>query len=294
MAALLLAAVTAVAAMVAAETSLRAADAAPEDDLLRQIKSDVFDGRWEAVLAGCDKLIAEYPHSEALARTYYYRAKGLHHMEGREDQALAAYGEFIERFPAETLLREDANISRMSLAKSLWLKGKKDSVSILMKGLEEKGYPGIYAALQISHLDNRPARARALPLLKDCARGEKDAELRNECTLGILRIDPSELPAEERPPAREGGAGAAAEPKLIRLEVREKVTGKVTVAVNLPIAFAEALLASLSEFEQGHVLDELKRRNIDVNNIWKSLKTLGRQTLVQIETEEASIRIWLE
>ena len=141
-------------------------------------------------------------------------------------------------------------------------------------------------------------------MLEDCAENASDAEVRNECTLAILRIDPGKVPVPPSPPptapAAPGqapappGAAAEAEPKLIRLEVRSKETGKITVAVNLPIAFAEALLASLSEFDQGQVMQELKRRHIDVNNLWKSLRTLGSQTLVQIETEEANIRIWLE
>jgi hypothetical protein len=274
-----------------------ASDAVSEDEVLRQIKSDVFDEKWDSVLADCDRLIAGYPDSSALARTMYYRAKALQHMSGKEDEALAAYGAFIEKFPNDSTLREDANISRMNLAKSLWLNGKKDTINILTKGLEEKGYPKIYAAVQISHLDNKPARARALPVLLDCSQSQKDAEVRNECTLAILRIDPSALPqapASSLTPPPSTGKPAAAEPKLIRLEVRNKKDGKVTVSVNLPIAFAEALLGSLSEFDRGQVAEELKKRQIDINNIWRSLKTLGPQTLVQIETDEGNIRIWLE
>jgi hypothetical protein len=282
-----------------------------EEEILRQIKTDVFEERWEAVLAGCERLLEAYPQSASRARTMYYRAKALQNLPGRQEEAVAAYGEFIKKFPDETLLREDAMIGQMGLAKSLWLRGQKDHVRVLMDYLDSKGYPQIYAAIQISHLDNRPARARALPILQKCASSDDvDPEVRNECTLGILRIDPGALPVPPRPPGPEPPPGQrlappsgvtpspppppGAEPKLIRLEVRDKDTGKVTVAVNLPIAFAEALLASLSAFEQGEVVNELKNRGIDVNNLWKSLKTLGPQTLVQIETEEANIRIWLE
>lgn len=264
-----------------------------EEEIIRQIKNDVFEEKWEAVLADCDRLIADHPNSPWMARTLSYRAKALSSLPGREQEAMDAWGLLIDRFPGETFLREDALISRLSLAKKLWLKGKKDSINVLMKALEETGYPRTYAAIQISQLDNRPARARALPVLKECSVQERDEEVRNECTLGILRIDPTALPA---PPSAQSGPEAAAggEPKLIRLEVREKATGKVTVAVNLPIAFAEALISSLSEIDQGMVLEELKKRSIDLDNIWKSLRTLGRQTLVQIETEDLNIRIWLD
>ena len=271
------------------------AESTAEDEIIRQIKSDVFDEKWDSVLGDCDKLIANFPSSPALPRTMYYRAKALQHFSGREEEALAAYTVLIDRFPNETLLREDALISRMSLAKSLWIRGKKDTISILLKGLEEKGYPRIYAAVQISHLDNRPARSRAIPVLQECSRAEKDAEVRNECTLAILRIDPAAVPTPPAPPpSTSPERPTTGEPKLIRLEVRAKATNKVTVAVNLPIAFAEALLSSLSEFDSGQIAEELKKRQIDINNVWKSLKTLGPQTLLQIETEDSNIRIWLE
>jgi len=269
-----------------------------EEELLRQIKTDVFEEKWDSVLSGCDDLITNYPKSGSLSRTMYYKAKALQHMKGREEEAIAAYGAFIDKFPDEALLLEDAKISRMGLAKSLWLKGRKDYITILMDGLQEKGYLQVYAAIQISHVSNRPASARALPVLQKCSKDEADAEVRNECTLAILRIDPNAVPqmapappspAPPPPPAPPGG-----EPKLIRLEVRDKKTDKITVAVNLPIAFAEALLSSLNEFDQGVVMDELKKRQIDINNIWKSLRTLGRQTLVQIETDDNYIKIWLE
>jgi hypothetical protein len=265
-----------------------AAGAPSEDEMFRQIKSDVFDEKWESVLADSEHLISAYPKSESLPRTYYYRAKALQHLPGREEQAAAAYGEFIEKFPSEALLREDAIISRLNLAKSMWLMGKKDAIAILVKSLDEKGYPRIYAAIQISHLDNKPARARALPVLQECMRDEKEAEIRNECTLGILRIDPSAVPAPK------ASVAGATEPKLIRLEVRDKKTGSITVAVNLPIAFAEALLGSLSAIDRGRVVQQLSERHIDLDNLMRSLKSLGSQTLVEVETEDAKIKVWLE
>jgi len=279
--------------IIAASTSATAGppapDTSPEDEMFRQIKSDVFDEKWESVLADSERLIAAYPTSESLPRTYYYRAKALQHLPGREDAAVGAYGEFIAKFPTEALLREDALISRINLAKSMWLQGKKDAIAILVKSLDEKGYPRIYAAIQISHLDNKPARARAIPILQECTRTEHEAEIRNECTLGILRIDPSAVPAPKAAPVP-----GSTEPRLIRLEVRDKKTGSITVAVNLPIAFAEALLDSLSAIDRGRVVQQLTARHIDLDNLMRSLKSLGSQTLVEVETEDAKIRVWLE
>jgi hypothetical protein len=279
------------------------AQSTSEQDLMRAIKEDVFEERWDSVLAGAEKVIADFPQSPSLARTMYYKARALHKL-GRGNEAVDAYGDFIKKFPNETLLREDALISRMGLAKGMVLDGRKDQIRPLLDGLQEKGYPKIYAAIQISFLDNRPGQKQALPVLKECAEGESDAEVRNECTLAILRISPTNVPSipnqvaappdAPRPPEAPTPPGAPGEPKLIRLQVRDKVTEKVTVAVNLPIAFAEALLQSLGEIEQGEIVRELQARGYDINNLWKSLKTLGKQTLVEIETEDARIKVWLE
>jgi hypothetical protein len=264
-------------------------ESSTEDEILKQIKNDVFDEKWESVLADCERHIATYPKSDALARSYYYRARALQHLPGKEEAAVAAYGEIIDKFPSDAVLREEAQISRINLAKSLWVQGKKDSITILTKALDGKGYPRIYAAIQISHLDNKPSQARALPILQECSRGESNAEVRNECTLGILRIDPSAVPAPKPTPQ-----ASASEPKLIRLDVRDKKTGSVKVAVNLPIAFAEALMGSLSAIDQGLVKQQLDKQHIDLDNLMKSLRSMGPQTLVEIETEDAKIRVWLE
>lgn len=275
------------------------AQGSSEQELMRKIKEDVFDERWAEVLESARELIEGYPGSSSMARTMIYRARALEKL-GRDDEAMEAYGQFVEKFPGEILLREDALISQMGLAKRMVLSGRKEAVEILVDGLREKGYPKIYAAIQLSFLDFRPGHSKALPILKECAEGEQDAEVRNECTLAILRIDPTALEYRTNrmapgPSSDEGPAPApGGEPKLIRLQVRDKVTDKITVAVNLPVAFAEALLGSLSELEQGRVVDELKARGYDINNLWKSLKTLGKQTLVEIETEEARIKVWLE
>ncbi len=287
-------------------SGVASAQSGSEQEILRRIKEDVFEERWDSVLAGADQLIATYPESTGLARTMYYRARALMKLPGKEAEAMDAWTKFIDRFPSETLLREDALISRMGLAKSMYLNGKKETIRTLVVGLREKGYARIYAAIQISYLDYVPGRKDALPILQECASKESDAEVRNECTLGILRIDPKRLDSVQpplppsppgqlaplSPPAPPQPPGA--EPKLIRLQVREKGTDKITVAVNLPVAFAEALLGSLSEMDQGAVMEELKTRHIDINNLWKSLRTLGKQTLVEIETEEAYIKVWLE
>src|SRR5262249_35635026 len=156
-----------------------------EAETLRQIKSDVFDQKWDAVLADCSRFISQYPRSADVSRAYYYRAQALEHSKGREEEAIAAYTDYLTRFPNETgALREDALLSRVTLAAGLYLKGNKKYVGVILQGMDEKGYPGIFAAIQASKIDHAPARAKALPILIRGAGSEPDAELKNECLLG--------------------------------------------------------------------------------------------------------------
>ncbi len=296
--------------------AVRAAD---EGELLRQIKNDVFNQEWSAVQAGCDQFITSFPHAEALPRAYYYRAQALEHLKGHEADAIEAYSEFLTRFPGETgAIREDALLSRMTLASSVYQKGDKRFVSVVLKGLQEKGYPKLYAAIQASKIDYPTARASALPILRECACSENDAELKNECVLALLRINPKALeqacgpssppPTQvastprgpSRPPepaAPPSAASSGRDVRLIRVEVYDYAKKQVVVRVNLPIAFAELLLDSLGDAYRKEIIEGLKEQGhgaIDLDKLWKSIKEGGPQTILEVNNDEERIKVWVE
>jgi hypothetical protein len=272
---------------------------ADEGELLRQIKSDVFDQKWDGVLASCDQFIKGYPGSQDLQRAFYYRAQAYEHLKGREADAIAAYTDYLARFPGETgALKEDAILSRITLATTLWIKGVRTHVSWIMKGMEERGYPRVYSAIQASKIDHTPARARAIPILKECASKETDAEVKNECVLALLRIDPkatTEL-QQPKPPTPPGspGASSAGEAKLIRVEVYDKIKKQVSVRVNMPLAFAELCFQSLSEDLQKEIGAGLKAKGIALERFWDAFKKGGKQTIVEIDDENQNIKVWVE
>ncbi len=274
------------------------ASAADEADLLRQIKSDIFDVKWDAVLASCDQFITQFPSSHDMPRAMYYRAQALEHAKGRDEDAIAAYGEFLTRFPNESgTLREDALLSRMTLAVSLWLKGNRGYAAIILKGMDEKGYPRLFAAIQASKIDLPAGRAKALPILKECAKSESDVELKNECVVALLRIDPKALEASAPPDRLVPGAapqpGAA---KLIRLEVFDKHTNKPTVTVNLPLAFAELILETLGDAYRQKFEDNIppQYKGMNLESFWNAIKKGGKQTIIEIDNEDEHIKVWVE
>ncbi len=253
----------------------------------------MFDQQWDAVVAGCDRFLSSYPDSTSLPRAMYYRAQALEQMKGREEEAIAAYSEFVRRFPRERgTLREDAMLSRITLATSLWMKGQKGYVTLVMEGMKEPGYAGLFAAIQASKIGHRPARSRARPILQECARSQSDAELKSECKLALLRMDPNDV---LDPDSAVGGGDPASEVKLIRLEIRDKGNDKVTVRVNMPIAFAELLLDSLSQIYREEISMHLHEQGVvNLEEFWKAIKEGGKQTIVEIDGEDESIRIWVE
>ncbi len=290
------------------------ARSATEDELLVKIKNDVFEQRWDGVLAQCDEFIRSFSSSPSLPRAYYYRAQGLEHIKGREADAITAYGDFLKKFPkGPGTLTETATLTRITLATSLYLKGDKRHVGLVMEAMDHPGYPGNYAAIQSSKIDHPAAWQKAIPILKDCVNEQPDEEVRNECVVGLLRIKPDSIPT--RPPApppapREGSAPRRAGPrqtaspgdaKLIRVEVFNKASGKVSVRVNMPLAFAKLALESLQENYGPMLEDELKKQHPSFGLKFGSLELFleaikkgGKQTLVEIDNDEESIKVWIE
>lgn len=274
--------------------ALLLARAADEGTVLRKIKSDVFDQRWSDVLADCDEFIANFPRSHALPRAYYYRAQALESLH-KSTEAIKAYQVFLERFPTETgALHEDALLSRITLATSLYKKGDKSQTRIILEGMDLTGYPRIYSAVQASKIDHTAARRKAIGILKDCASNETDAEVKDECVVALLRIAPQEVPERRAGTAPEAGGHA----KLIRVEVFDKRQNKVTVRVNLPIAFAELALESLGQYYREQINKQLFPEGgssmPDLEKFWKAIKQGGKQTLVEIDDEHERIKVWIE
>jgi len=284
-----------------------------EGELLREIKSDVFDQQWDAVLADCGQFISQFPHSETLPRVYFYRAQAFEHIKGREVDAIDAYTDFLTRFPTQAgTLSEEAAIARVRLAVSLYLSGNKGYVAYVTKGLEDQRKSvKLFAALQASRIEHEEARRRATPILKDCTTAEPDPELKDQCVVALLRVNPLSLPPGapppparplapsrrgERPPAPPAEPGApVAVAKLIRVEVFDKATKQVSVRINLPIAFAELVLDSLSEEHKDLILKHIPGgQPMDLKKFWDSFRSGGKQTIVEVDNPEMTIKVWVE
>lgn len=271
--------------------------ASDEGELLRRIKSDVFDRNWPQVLSECDEFISSFPRGQALPRAYYYRAQALESLK-RNNEAITAYSDFLKRFPSETgALREDAKLKRITLARVQYQNKVTSSLGVILEGMDEEGSTQIYAAIEASKIDHIPTQKKATPILKDCAQFETQEELKNECVVGLLRIDPKLVPQGVGAGA---GAPVAGQAKLIRVEVFNKLQKKVVVRINLPLAFGELLLDSLDENYRNMIQQKIQQEHgaefkmPDFKKLLEAIKTGGPQTLVEIDNDEDSIKVWIE
>jgi hypothetical protein len=270
-----------------------------EADLVRQIKVDVFDENWNAVLKGCESLLARYPASPSTPQAAFYRARALSRMPGREGDAVAAFREFVTRHADDKLLSEQAWTSLFALAcDARRVKGSACS-DTLDEGLSNpSAYVSTLAAIRASDTRDEALRGRALVVLKKALATQSEQDIRNEILIAILKIDPKQVPspAPRVTPAEGGPAVAAAghAPTLIRMTIFNKEEGRYDLKINLPVAFAQMLLNSLGEDTKSEMRQEAGRRGINLDDVFEAIQKAGPGRFLEVDTEESRIEVWIE
>jgi hypothetical protein len=283
-----------------AATSPPAPAAAPaEADLVRQIKVDVFDENWGAVLRSCEDLLARYPASPSTPQAAFYRARALSRIPGREADAVAALREFVTRHPGDKLLSEQAWTSLFTLAcDARRVKGSTCS-DTLDEGLSNtSAYVSTLAAIRASDTRDEALRGRALVVLKKALSTQSEPDIRDEILIAILKIDPKQVPppAPRVAPAEASATGAASghAPTLIRMTIFNKEEGRYDLKINLPVAFAQMLLNSLGEDARSEMRREAGRRGINLDDVFEAIQKAGTGRFLEVDTEESRIEVWIE
>ncbi len=271
--------------------STLAAAAPGEDDcntLMREIKLDVFDQNWTEVQAGARKLLAEYPDCPHRLQAAYLRAQAMDRND-QADRALAAYSGFLQDYCQEQdsgVHCELAQVALYNLAGRLVKEdGRRDALTILLEGLDQPGDAGVYAALTLADQEDENLKADAIPFLEKALEGDLDRDIRNRVCLAILKIKPGPSPcAEARPGKATGG------PTLISVEVVDKTAGATQLRLNMPVALAEAMIRALPT----EIRNEMNTAGIDIQTIFQAIRNNAMGTVFELETNEMSVRIWLQ
>ena len=275
--------------------------AATEEDLFRQVKVDVFDQDWPAVLRGCDEILKQKPSGQAASRASFYRARALSRIPGREAEGLEAFRRFVTSYPREKVMVEEAWGAIFTSACHPRSGARTACSAALREGLVDPSpYVSTLAAIRAADSGDEALRPRALATLKKAYNTQTEPEIKNEILIAILKIDPSQVPQTAPPPGPAapkppgGRSTAAKEPTLIRMTVYNKIEKRYELKVNLPVAFARMLVDALDEEDLQDISREAEQKGIDLDDIFQAIHKAGAGKLLEVDTEDSHIEIWIE
>lgn len=275
--------------------------AAAEDELFRQVKVDVFDQDWSAVLRGCDEILSRYPSGRSATQAGFYRARALTRIPGREADGVKAFREFIAGHPGDKVMVEQAWAALFSAACEPRSPSKPECAAVLKEGLgSDSRYVSTLAAIQAGDTTDTDLRRRSLPILKKAYDTQTDPEIRNEILIAILKIDPKQVPSTEAvrpaapralPPGRSAGVKS---PSLIRMTVFNKQEKRYELKVNLPVAFARMLIDAVNDDQKREMQSVAKQKGINLDDIFEAIETSGAGKLLEVDDDTCHIEIWIE
>jgi hypothetical protein len=274
--------------------------AATEDELFRQVKVDVFDQNWTAVLRGCEEILARYPSGRSAPQAGFYRARALTRIPGRETDGVKAFKEFIVGHPGDKVMVEQAWAALFSAACEPRSPARPACAAILKDGLgSESSYVSTLAAIQAGDTSDPDLRRRSLPILKKAYDNQPDPEIRNEILIAILKIDPKQVPSTEAqrprvPEATSRKSAPGTHPTLIRMTVYNKQEKRYDLKVNLPVAFARMLIDAVGQDQKEEMRNVARGKGIDLDDIFDAIETSGAGKLLEVDDATCHIEIWIE
>jgi hypothetical protein len=270
-----------------------------DQDMLNQGKVLMFDKKWEQARVAFDRFAGEFPRSPLLTQASFLSARCLQ-LQGREMDALQGYEAFLRKFPNETILQAEARNAVIEMAASLFEKGDSRCRDRLSTGMaSQRKEVRYFAAIRCSRLKDARLSAQAVPVLREILEREKEPDLTNRARIALLRLQPDALAPKAtqksaatqkgRLPQREASQPPNS-PPLLHLVVYREGTAKPVVELNVPVSLAQFAVAALDESAKA----EMRRKGLDVENIWNDLKRLGPTDILTIRDGPKTVRIWIK
>lgn len=278
---------TIMALVIAAATIIAGfAQAGKDQALFNDAKILIFDKKWDEARGAFQRVIREYPSSPIVPQAYYYIARCFQ-FQGRQEDALQQYESFLKRYPNEPFLPAEARNAIVELAATLHEKGNHAYRDRLVSSLSDPDKAVRYfAAIRSSQLKDRYLASMAVPVLKEIAGKESEQDLVDRARIALLRLEPEALP----PPAPESKKRAArGDTKMFHLVVSRKGVAEPIVELNIPISLAQMAVSALDESAKR----EMRKRGIDVDNIWEELNRLGHTNILTFRDGENLIKLWI-
>jgi len=265
-----------------------------DQEVFNQAKVLMFDKKWEEARGVFQRIIRDYSSSSVVPQAYFFSARCLQ-LQGRFQEAIPAYQDFLSRYPAEPFLPAEARNAVVEMSASLFEKGDASHKDLLLAGLgDNRKEVRYFTALRCSYLEDRQLNSRVVPILKEITRDETERDLLDRARIALLRIDPKALsvqkPTEKTPEDDVPRAGRNADTRLFHLEVLEEGSSKPKVELKIPVSLAQLAVAALDESTRR----EMRKKGIDVDNIWESLKRMGPTDILTFRDGRNVVKIWIK
>lgn len=259
--------------------------ASSDEKLFQEAKLLIFDKKWDAALDKLQEIMDSGAKGPYYSQAVFYKGECLSSIKGRERDALAAYKDYIELRDANPSLAEKSEGSIIDLAYALYSQGERAA----LKEIEGRlGHPNravrYYAAYKLDLVPDKAVASKAVPVLEQIIRTEKDPELTDRARIALLRVSPESLKSvEERKPSSES-------PRMLRIRVLKKGQRDPVVSLNIPWALADLALNAMDEEDKAAI----RKKGYDLNKIMDELAK-SKEKILRIEAEDGSIiEIWIE
>jgi tetratricopeptide (TPR) repeat protein len=280
--------------------SAAASLSAPRDqEMFNQGKILIFDRKYDDARSVFHRVIHEFPKSPLVPQAHYYIARCFQ-FQGRETDAIGAYEQFLQLYPNEPFLPAEARNAVIELAATLMEKGNSDYRDRLVDGLKNaKKEVRYFAAIRTSRVHDRALTSLAVPVLREIVKSETEPELVDRARIALLRHDPNALarpqaeapdPPKRVPTQREPSRGKPGSARMFHLVVYQSGMAEPKVELQLPVSLAQLAIAALDESAR----QEIRKRGIDIDNVWESLKNLGPTNILTFRDGPNTVKIWIE
>ncbi len=265
-----------------------------DQELFNQGKIAIFDKNWDGARSIFQRIIQEAPQSTLVPQAYYFIARCFQ-FQGKEAEALQAYERFVRSYPKEPFLPAEARNSVVELAASLMEKGDTAYRDRLTSALKDPDKDLRYfAAIRCSRLKDQGILSMVVPVLREIMDKEGERDLVDRARIALMRLAPKELAPkveapERRKPDTKGKTDSGGQ-RMFHLVIYQSGSKQPAVELNLPVSLAQMAIAAMDESAKA----ELRKKGVDVENIWESLRRMGPTNILTIRDGENLIKLWIE
>jgi len=253
-----------------------------EEEIFQEAKIMIFDKEWDNAQEKLEELLEDYPDSPLYSQALFYLGRTLENQKGKEKEAIGIFKKYISHSDSSEVLTQEAETSIIKLSFILYEKGRKTYLKEIKTRLYRPNrIVRYYAAIRLSYLKDKREASEAIPILKVILEEEEDQELKDKAKIALLRIDPDYFQdyQENRDERRL---------MLMRFRVISKKTRAETFSLSIPWALADLALANIPEDAKA----ELRKEGYDLDRILKEV--IEGRRIIEIETKETIIKIWIE